>query len=326
MILFGEHAVAYGKLGIAAAIGESTIVELVKSGAGIRVSQPFNPIYSSISKDELFKKLERFNQLYEAKDLVEIKKMSFLDSMHIVIAETMRRFGFEGMTISLQFDNKMKGIGRSASIYSGIATAISAQLNANASKNVISEIAYLGDVIAHAGTPSGIDTSTVTFGGYISYKKSDGSQPLSIDYSMPLLIVDSGELSSTKEAVSRVRIMREQNTAKIDGILEQIDGISNEALELLKKKNLEGLGKLASKNQELLRELDISTPKLEEILEIARDNGALGAKITGAGMGGCAIVMSRNATDSERLRNIYLASGYKAISTSLGTEGSRFFE
>ncbi|MDE1761819.1 MAG: mevalonate kinase [Candidatus Micrarchaeota archaeon] len=326
VILFGEHAVVYDKRGIATAIGEGTTVETSASEGGIMLRHPFSNGAAAISRAELLGKLERFNQLYTARDFARLGGLTFQDAMHVVIAETMRRFGFDDLMIDVRFEGRMKGIGRSASVYSAIATAVSAHVGAAPQRKEISEIAYLGDVVSHAGMPSGIDTSTVTFGNYLSYKKSEGPIPLKIKYSMPLLLIDSGEPGQTKAAIAHVAMLRRQNPEEIGAVMDRIDGISEDAIKLLRRGDLEGIGELADENNSLLRQLGISTPKLDEIISIAKQNGARGAKITGAGKGGCAIAITGSNEDSERLRGIYLSRGYNAIVTSVGVEGARVEE
>ncbi|MDE1869821.1 MAG: mevalonate kinase [Candidatus Micrarchaeota archaeon] len=326
VILFGEHAVPYDKRGVAAAIGEGTYIDAHRKGEGLGILMPFEPKSVSISKTDLFEKLAEFRKNYETKNFEALKSMSFVDSIQVVAGETMQRLGFENLEISVDFKEGIKGIGRSASIYSGIVTAIYAELGSSLTKNEVNEIAYLGDVIAHGGMPSGIDTSTVTFGGYLSYKKSEGPRPLTIDYTIPLLVVDSGEPSRTKDAVSFVKELRNKEPKRINEILDNIDLLSEEAITLLRKSDLQGIGTLAKENNSLLRALGVSTPRLDEIIQIANGNGALGAKITGAGMGGCAIVISSDSSESEKLKKRFLDKGFRAILTTLGVEGSRIIE
>lgn len=326
VILFGEHAVVYDKLGIAAAIGEKTFVEISPGEDGVEIYRKLEPTYTKVSKEELFEKLAKFREIYSAKEFAKLQEFSFVDSLLVVIAECMQRFGYKPIRVDIKFDNVLKGVGRSASKYSAIATSVSNFLGKKLSVDELREISYLGDVIAHAGMPSGIDTSVISLGGYISYKKSEGVKKIDIDYSLPLVVVDSGEKAKTSVAVANVKQMREENPAYVDSIMEEIDSISNKAIKSLQEKNLEHVGALMSRNHELLRRLNVSTPKLDSIVQFAVDNEAYGAKLTAAGQGGCAIVLAKDQEHAQKLCDSYKEKGFFAFTTMMGVEGTKIDE
>ena len=322
IILFGEHAVVYDKLGIAAAIGEKTFVEVLAGKGGIEIIRKLDPKDTKISKEEMFSKLERFRAIYSKKEFAKFKEFSFVDSLVVVVAECMQRYGYKSAKIEIKFDNVLKGVGRSASKYVAVALATSEFLGHKLTMGEASEISYLGDVVAHAGMPSGIDTNTVTLGGYVAYKKSSGVTKLSVGYKLPLVIVDSGTPAKTGAAVASVRKFREEKPQFVNSIFDEIDQISNKAIKSLEGKNLLHVGSLMSRNHELLRELGVSTPVLDSIVQLALDNGTLGAKLTAAGQGGCAIALAHSEESAISLCRIYKESGFNAFTTSMGVDGA----
>lgn len=314
----------YDKLGIAGAIGKRVTVKAsLSSSPGVRILRPLDPKDSVISRKDLESKLSRFKELYSLKKFDEIKTFSFIDALHVVLAETLSRTGYADLLVEISFDEPLKNIGRSASKSAGIAFAVSRLLGKNFSLKETAEIAYLGDVVAHGGTPSGIDTNTVVFGGYVKFRKSEGIQPLALDARLPLVLVDSGEPAKTSVTVPAVRRLREERAEFVDNVLSEIDSVSVNALRELKAKNLDALGSLMNQNHALLQKLSVSTPKLDSLCETSLKAGALGAKMTGGGGGGSIIALARDEGEAARLQGVFHSNGFKAFIAELGVEGAR---
>lgn len=138
------------------------------------------------------------------------------------------------------------------------------------------------------GTGSGFDVAAAVFGGTLYYIKNKSIEPLNIK-DMPLVVGYSGVKSDTVEFVDMVAKKREQYPEKVDRIFQGIAKIVEEA----KKKMLEGdwerVGRLMDFNQEYLRDLGVSSEKLESLISAAKGAGAWGAKVSGAGGGDCMI-------------------------------------
>ena len=73
-------------------------------------------------------------------------------------------------------------------------------------------------------------------------------------------------------------------------------------------------------NQGLLNTLQVSTPELERMIHVARDAGAFGAKLTGAGGGGCMIALTE---DPKRVAGAIEVAGGKPLSSRFGSDGVR---
>jgi mevalonate kinase len=326
VILWGEHAVVYDKLGIATAVDKRCSVKIDYNKDGnVLIDSKGLGLKEYLSRDELFALFEEVEDLKKKKDFDKLKEVAKKDKLtpsFFVTAGLMRRYGFKPVEVSIETEVP-KNLGSSSSIFSALSLGVSKFLGKDLSKKDISDFAYEGDVIAHGGLPSGIDTSIVTFGGYIQYKKSEGVKPLDVRFELPLIFTDSGEPAKTSEAVHHVRKQREENQKYVDQVLDRLDNISIQSLNALGKQNIEIMGKLMTDYYSELRKLDVSTKKLDEIIEIAIENNALGAKPTGGWCGGCCIVLAKDQRQAEDLIKIYKNNGFNSFQTKIGVEGVR---
>ncbi len=323
IILFGEHAVVYDKLGIVAAVDKKVRVAVDKGERGIRfLSKDFN-LEKSFSKKELFELLEKFEGLKTRGDFQEMEKIlkkDFLSPRLIVIGEIMRKYGFSALDISVESEIP-KNLGSSSATFAAIALCVSKFLNKDLTKNEICNFAYEGDIMAHAGIPSGIDSAAVVYGGYIQYQKSKGNLPLNINFKPPLIVVDSRERASTGEIVSFVGNLKKRKPKLVDSILDKLDRISRLGIKALKLKKLERIGSLMTNYYQELRKLGISTKKLDKIISLSLENGALGAKPTGGWGGGCCLVLTKNQKETFSLIEFFKDNGFDAFQIKIGVGG-----
>lgn len=320
IILFGEHSVVYGKLGIAGAISKYVSVSIKQSKKDIRIIQPKPYPSFSRSKDEIFSLLKRFRKLYKDESFDEIKKLSFTDALAIVTGEIMDRHGWKPVQIKIEFDKSLKGIGRSSAVFSALATALLSISHKNPDMKEVSEIAYLGDVVAHAGMPSGIDSAAVTYGNFVKFTKEQGPKQFGAGFKFPILLVDSGESPSTREMVYRVRRQFERRPHFVSKVLDQLNEIALSGLDAIQKQDFAKIGSAMTEYYRQLRQLGISTENLDHIIKIALENGALGAKPTGAWGGGACVVLAENKK-IKGLLSAFKKAGYPAFKTEIGIPG-----
>jgi len=324
VILFGEHAVVYDKLGIACSFDKRCQVKTsILDQDFISIKTGNLNLNKSMQKKDLFFFLNRINNLIERKQFEEINKIFKEDELSpsfFVVANILNKYGFKGLDIEINSDIP-KNLGSSSAVFSALAFSVVHTLKKDISKEEISNFAYLGDIIAHGGTPSGIDNNIVTYGGYLQYQKSKGIQILDIDFKIPLLIIDSGEEVRTGEMVSCIRNKREQSPEIVDAVLESLDDLSKKALVGLKNRNLHIVGKLMNSYYQELRKLDISTKKLDRIVEIALSDNALGVKPTGGWGGGCCLALVEKEEELEKLINVFDKEGFYSFAGEIGVEG-----
>src|SRR5690606_15792122 len=131
------------------------------------------------------------------------------------------------------------------------------------------------------GTPSGVDVAVSVVGGVLRFQRSERT-PLPAP-TWQTVILDTGEKGDTASLVARVTAQR----PGIDPLLRRIGALVEEAQACLD--DADTLGPLLDENHALLRQLGVSTPGLDDLTEFAREHGALGAKLSGAGGGGVAL-------------------------------------
>jgi mevalonate kinase len=324
VILFGEHAVVYDKIGIAASIGKRCFVTVTSNKENnVNLEIKNLDLKKSLTENELFKLFDVVDKLKKDKKFDEIKelqKKEKLSAPFFVIASLMKKYGFKPVKI-IDDSEIPKNLGSGSSAFSAIALAISKFLGKDLTRKEISEFAYEGDIVAHGGTPSGIDSSIVTYGGYIQYKKSEGINPLIINFELPLIFVDSGESAKTGETVPYIRKQKEENQTFVNQVLERLEEISIQSLDALKEQNLKLIGELMLEYYLELKKLNISTQKLDKIIEIAIKNKALGAKPTGGWGGGCCIVLAKDKKQADDLIKVYKDNGFNSFQSKIGVEG-----
>jgi mevalonate kinase len=324
IILFGEHAVVYDKLGIACTIGKRCLVKISPFlKEGILIESKNFKIKKFISKKKLFEFFQLLKNLKKEKKFEKIKEIYKRDKLSptlFVLGNIFQKYGFKNLKIEINSEIP-KNLGSSSALFSALSFGVLKFLGRKPTKKEVSDFAFEGDIIAHGGTPSGIDNATCTYGGYLIYKKSKGIKPLKIDFKIPLLIVDSKRKSKTAQTVSFIRIQKKENPKFVNFVLNNLDTISKEALKSLKSKNLKNLGQLMFDYYQELRKLKISTRQLDKTIEIARKNGALGAKPTGGWGGGCCLVLAKNQKEILNLKREFAKNGFPSFQTKIGVEG-----
>jgi hydroxymethylglutaryl-CoA reductase len=181
----------------------------------------------------------------------------------------------------------------------------------------VSDLAYESEKIAH-GTPSGIDNTLATYGRFILFRRGEPPmrRDLEVPKPIPIVLGITGVESLTAVTVARVRGAWERNEALYERIFNEIDALALQAVEAIEAYDLAQLGELMNINQGLLNALQVSSPELEELAQIARNHGALGAKLTGGGGGGSMVALCPD--NAAEVAAAIEQAGFMAISTTIG--------
>jgi len=300
VILFGEHAVVYGKGAIVAAVDRRTRVEIVPS-EDIIVHAP------------LRRKSMRF--FLRGEELVARKESKEYAYVKTALENVFRRYGsVRGMRIVIENEAPMgAGLGSSASVVVATIAASQAFLDMNLSREEISEIAHETEREVQ-GASSGIDPTVAAHGGMLFYR--NGTFESLPPRRLPLTIGFTGQKGSTMELVAGVRKLYEKYPRITTLLFDAIDLISSEAREnLAGKPDLKRLGELMNMNQGILQSLGVSSEKLERLITACRRASAYGVKLTGAGGGGCMVALGRNLDETIR------KAGGVPIRTKMTEEG-----
>jgi mevalonate kinase len=151
------------------------------------------------------------------------------------------------------------------------------------------------------GAPSGIDNVTSAMGGLLCFQQASPVRRIPPARSFALVVAHSGQRSSTRDMVARVAQQLAERPSSVRRMLEEVHALVITAEDALLNGELGALGRVLDRNHAILRSLRLSTPQLEELCGAARAAGALGAKITGAGGGGCIVALAENSEHAVRI-------------------------
>ena len=291
IILFGEHFVVYGEPAIVVAIDRRARAE-----AGLRQDKRLRFQSANLNTSCYFEngvfKVEQ-GDAKEARLKFEPVKLA----VEKVLAASGKNVGLD-ITINSAIPVGA-GLGSSAAVVASVTAAVSALLGLEFSKQDIFRIALEAERVVH-GTPSGVDPAIATFGGTLLFQVDTGFKPLEVKTDIPLVIGNTGVERSTKIQVEKVRETMDSFPQIADPLRKAAREIVLRAVTALQENELETLGRLMNINHALLYGIGVSDESLEWLTNAARKAGALGAKLTGAGGGGCMIALAR----PERLENV----------------------
>ena len=132
---------------------------------------------------------------------------------------------------------------------------------------------------------------------------------------LEMVIGITGKESLTADTVARVRASWQQYPDRYEGIFDQIALLTDAGAEALAGGRLAELGELMNLCHGYLNALQLSTPELEELIHIARTNGALGAKLTGGGGGGSMVALCQD--NQREVQRAMQAAGYETLEVTL---------
>jgi len=181
----------------------------------------------------------------------------------------------------------------------------------------VNRLALESEKVAH-GNPSGLDNTLACYGRPLVYRPGDPPlvEPLNIRNPIPAVIGMTGYEGLTAKTVGRVNAAWQQNRKLYERIFDQIDSLVLRGVQAIQDEDLVTLGQLMNVCQGMLNALQVSTPELEHLVDIARENGALGAKLTGGGGGGSIIALCEGET--EPVVGAIRAAGFQALPVNLG--------
>ncbi|UCB60818.1 MAG: mevalonate kinase [Candidatus Bathyarchaeota archaeon] len=301
-ILFGEHFVVYGLPSIVSALGAYTTADVnLLEGSGWTVSdqRPATPGYKELKHVEAMQAIA-----------------NIINHLKVDIKTQRIEISFSGDLIAAS------GVGASAAQCTSLARALNETFNLNLDDEKINEAAYEGEKAYH-GTPSGIDNTASTYGGLIWFVKNLGAGKNTIDLlqsprKMLIVIANSGITASTAEVVADVRRLREESPEKIQKIFGAYKKLAETAKEALLEGDIATIGDLMNQNHKMLQQITVSGEINDELVKIALENGALGAKLTGTGRGGLVIGLTENAGIQEKIITIIEEKGYNAWKGTIG--------
>ena len=280
VILYGEHSVVYGEPAIAIALSKRAYVTVYPSSS------------SAIEINALDYEVKTELPQERAKINVEHEKFKILQPIWEACLQVLEYTSTkQGLKIIVKSQiPREAGLGSSAAVAVSTIAAVGSLIEANLTPQIISKLAYEAEKIVHK-TPSGIDNTIATFGGAVLFQKGNITK-IQIGKNLPLVIGNTGVKRSTKQLVLKVKSLKEKYEDIVTPIIKNLGLIIPKALKALNEGDLPTLGELMNINQGLLDALGVSTKDIAKLIYAARSAGAYGAKLTGAGGGGCIIALT----------------------------------
>lgn len=295
IILFGEHAVVYGRpalavpvLGLKACASISTLEstpqnEIMLQSDALNLSAPLSSLPAQHP-------LSRVCQLTFDK-----LRMKSPPAMHIHIKSDIP---------------PSAGLGSGAAVSVAVIRALSRFLDSPLETVEVNQLAFEVEKIHH-GTPSGIDNTVIAYEKPVFFVRGKDLESFQVRTPFTLLIADSGTKACTAESVGSVRKAWEKNPDRYEYLFNSIGAVTTNARKALAAGSLRKVGKLMNENQKLLEEIGVSAPVNTRLAEAANRAGAWGAKLSGGGLGGNVIAMAPSDR-IDAVSNAMLAAGAAA--------------
>lgn len=303
IILFGEHFVVYQNKAILGAINKYATVTSEKTNTdNILISSSLGQ--SSIQKDEDVSNVEKKFRpfFYIAKQVIEKNNFE------------------KGITIKIESDIPIgAGLGSSSACCVAAAASILNLFNITDEKEVL-ELAINAEKTIFPNT-SGADCTVSVSGGIIEYQKEKGFSKIETENEFNFIIIDSEQVHSTDKVVERVRKFKENNSDVFTELCSEEERLIAKALDSMKKNDLETIGKCMAQNQMFLEQIGVSN---DELLSITKEIEKItfGAKITGAGDGGCIIALTQKDDDLSEYVN---TTKYQTYQVTIQKTGMQVF-
>jgi mevalonate kinase len=272
IILFGEHAVVYGRPALAIPVIQvhADVDVLDSSRAGIWIDAPDVKLHAEL------------NTLPSDHPIASVINNLFFLS---------RVSPFPNLEININSTIPVaSGLGSGAAVTVSLTRALASHINYSMTDEEVNAFAYEIEKLHH-GTPSGIDNTVVTYAKPVYFVKGQPIEIFKAAQPFTIVIGDTGIPAPTKESVADVRKLWEADERKWENIFDEIADISFAARRVIEEGWINMLGVLMDENHTHLQEMTVSSPELDKLVEATRKAGALGAKLSGGGRGGNMIAL-----------------------------------
>lgn len=299
VVIMGEHAVVYGRHAIAAPLPMTIKAQVEDCDEGIHLLIPRWGIEFQLASNPN-------------------ERRSFERPAGVMLDE----LGLSGRAMRIEVFPEVPrsmGLGGSAAMAVAIVRALDKHYRLGLADEEVNRLAFEAEKIAH-GNPSGIDNTLACYAKPLVFRAGNPPlvETLNIKTPIPMVVGMTGYEGLTAKTVGRVNAAWQQDRKLYERIFDQIDTLVLRGVQAIQDEDLVTLGQLMNICHGMLNALQVSTPELEQLVDIARANGALGAKLTGGGGGGSIIALCDGDTDA--VVNAIRAAGFEAVAVALGAD------
>ncbi len=316
VILFGEHAVVYGVPALAVGIDRGARAVATRLEPGNPSTLTIRSTAARFAPDSDW--CTRVGDAYQDTTPLHL-------AFRALIEATCRANGNVDPVSVEAFADVPPGGGLGCSAALGV--AIGRALDPSASTAAIAERAGAWEHVFH-GNASGVDAAVASMGGCVLFERAQAGAratltSIRVPGTLHLCIGNSGQSSSTRVMVEAVARLRERRADSVRQTFDAIHALVNNARLAIEALDRTALGQLMDLNQMLLAGLFVSTSEIEQLCRAAREHGALGAKLTGAGGGGCVVALVATPESGARVLEAWKREGFDGFLTSVGAPAER---
>ncbi|MBI2843968.1 MAG: mevalonate kinase [Armatimonadetes bacterium] len=298
VIIFGEHFIIYGVPGIVSAIDlttDATVNRRNDERLLIDDRRVGTPGYIESKLDQQIESIERMG----------------------------RMAGIDGVGLDISLDGGLpvfSGLGASGASCVAIARAISEEFCLGLADAQINDLAHEGERAYHGEKTAGLDNLAATYGGLLRFEKGrpEDFERLMIEEPVEVVIGNTGIVANSKAVIDGVAERRKSRHAEYDILTEQAKSVAEEGLKALLAGDLADVGSLMNENHNLLQAIGVSCPELDHLVGLAKKEGALGAKQTGSGGGGCMLALTPGQELQERVASAMEKEGFAVLRARIG--------
>jgi mevalonate kinase len=297
VILVGEHAVVYGRPAVALPVSQvraQATVEDADEGQGIIIVAADLGLTLAMGRRNL---------------------EGTLHPLEVTVAGVLEHLGLgmeHDLTITVTSTIPIaRGLGSGAAVSTAITRAVARHLSTELAADEVSRLVYEVERLHH-GTPSGIDNTVIAYERPVYFVRGQRPETFAVGQTLALVIADTGLASSTKEVVGAVRRAWQESKDRYEDLFDRIGALVQQARRAIERGDLEQVGCIMDENHRLLQEMGVSSPRLDALVEAARRQGALGAKLSGAGRGGNVIALV-SPEQGENLHQELLSAGAQRV-------------
>ena len=276
VILFGEHAVVYRRPALAVPLTQVQATATIEPGeAGISIDAP------------------------DLNQTVSLDRASPASPLAAIVRLTLAHLQQPPASLKITINSTVpiaSGLGSGAAVSTAIVRALANWAQVTLDTATVNDLVFEVEKLHH-GTPSGIDNTVIAYQQSVYFVRDEPIQMFNIATPFTIIIGNTGVTSSTKVAVSDVRLGWEADRAQYEAWFDQIGAIVQQARSAIETGAIDQLGPLMDQNQALLCNINVSGLELERLIAAAKGAGAAGAKLVGGGRGGnmIALVNEHNA-------------------------------